>query len=210
MWKWGKTERLRESIPFSTLSLWISKLYLHASFDEALCLVVISSGFYSFNPQQKRHEFFFSSCLFPFYFWKWHTENLPFSLPLRLVSLSQARFLQLTDERTKKPWTCSLLKNLTNQGRHQRMLQIDSLIPLNQHQCVSLPYFTLSTYLHHLEINLELYLQMSFWSCGTWLMWKCQSDLFSHLFGTLFSYALCKMTVWDASGFHLCAFKILI
>lgn len=46
----------------------------------------------------------------------------------------------------EKAWTCSLLKNLTNQGRHQRMLQIDSLIPLNHHPRISLPYFTPSTF----------------------------------------------------------------
>lgn len=77
----------------------------------------------------------------------------------------------------EKPWTSSLLKNLTNQGRHQRMLQIDSLIPLNLHQHVSLPYFTSSKYLHHLKIKLPL--QMCWWSCSIWLIWKCQSQIYA-------------------------------
>lgn len=88
------TKIKKEGILLST-----SVLYLHWSFDEALCLGVITSGFCSFNPWLKKTGIFLLS--FSFYFWKWHTESLPFSAPPRLVSLSQARFLKLPDERTK-------------------------------------------------------------------------------------------------------------
>lgn len=143
VWKCGKTQRLKAGdILFSSVStpiLWWGFVFGCYQF----WLLV-------FNPCPKRQGFF--SCLSPFI-----SENdmLIAYLSLHLYDLStwaKQGFLKLPDE-NEKPWTCSLLENLTNQGRHQRMLQIDSLIPLNRQQHVCLLCFSPSKYLPHLEIN---------------------------------------------------------
>lgn len=125
---------------------WICNLYLQSSLWYYFHQSFISSGFYCFNPLQKK-DYFFSSHLPEFSFWKWHTESLPFSVPPRLVTLSQRRFFFFFNSLMRERKTLNLLiteQSLTNWCRHQRMHQIDSLVHLNQHQHIPLPYFTLN------------------------------------------------------------------
>lgn len=115
VWNWGKKQGLRERASSSVLQYCIytdplMKLCVWVSSVLAFSVLILAKEDRDFSP------------FFLFLFLKMTHWGLTFLCTSTTCQPEPSKVFKASWWEYEKPWTSSLLKNLSNQGRHQRML----------------------------------------------------------------------------------------